>query len=74
VGQPFGDGLWVEGRTDFYADTGRYARIHADAVRLNELSEATIGCAFAVLTGLGIGFLEEVYDFLKATGRACARL
>ena len=29
---------------------------------LNELTEAIIGCAFAVGNGLGSGFLEKVYE------------
>ena len=41
------------------------------------LSEAVIGCMFRVANGLGVGFLEKVYEdaplaqrlnFLKATG------
>ncbi len=35
---------------------------HADRTRLNELSQAIIGCAFTVLNTLGAGFLEKVYE------------
>lgn len=34
----------------------------ADARRLNEISEAIIGCAFAVSNELGPGFLAKVYE------------
>ncbi|MGD0102752.1 MAG: GxxExxY protein [Rhodopila sp.] len=36
--------------------------MHADEIRLNELSGRVIGCAFAVLNTLGAGFLEKVYE------------
>jgi GxxExxY protein len=36
--------------------------MHADGVRLNELSGRVIGCAFTVLNTLGAGFLEKVYE------------
>jgi len=36
--------------------------MHADDVRLNDLSGAVIGCAFTVLNTLGAGFLEKVYE------------
>jgi GxxExxY protein len=35
---------------------------HADNDRLNDLSGRVIGCAFAVLNTLGVGFLEKVYE------------
>jgi len=35
---------------------------HADIARLNDLSGRVIGCAFTVLTMLGGGFLEKVYE------------
>jgi hypothetical protein len=36
--------------------------MHTDANRLNELSGAIIGCAFAVLNAPGAGFREKVYE------------
>ena len=36
--------------------------MHADDVRLNDLSGAVIGCAFTMLNTLGAGFLEKVYE------------
>ena len=36
--------------------------MNADAVRLNAISERIIGCAFAVGSALGHGFLEKVYE------------
>jgi len=36
--------------------------MHADEIRLNELSGRVIGCAFIVLNTLGAGFLEKVYE------------
>lgn len=34
----------------------------ADERRLNELSQAVIGCAFKVSNALGAGFVEKVYE------------
>ena len=34
----------------------------ADERRLNQLTEKIIGCAFNVANGLGVGFLEKVYE------------
>jgi len=34
----------------------------ADARRLNEITEAVIGCAYDVPNGMGCGFLEKVYE------------
>ena len=34
--------------------------MHADSVRLNDLSGRVIGCAFTVLNTLGAGFAEKV--------------
>ena len=34
----------------------------ADERRLNERTEKIIGCAFKVANGLGVGFLEKVYE------------
>ncbi len=34
----------------------------AEWVRLNQISERILGCAFAVSNGLGSGFLEKVYE------------
>ena len=44
--------------------TKRQPQIHTDAHSLsrNELTEAIIGCAYAVANTLGIGFLEKVYE------------
>ncbi len=39
---------------------------HADRARLNELSAAIIGCAFAVRNTLEAGFLEKVYENASA--------
>ena len=36
--------------------------MHADDMRLNELSRRVIGCAFTVLNTLGAGYLEKVYE------------
>jgi GxxExxY protein len=36
--------------------------MHADSVRLNDLSGRVIGCAFTVLNVLGAGFAERVYE------------
>jgi GxxExxY protein len=36
--------------------------MHTDEHRLNSITERVIGCAFAVLNGLGCGFLEKVYE------------
>ncbi len=36
--------------------------MHADTIRLNDLSGRVIGCAFSVLNTLGAGFLEKVYE------------
>ncbi len=36
--------------------------MHADVVRLNELSGRVIGCAFTVLNVLGPGSLDKVYE------------
>ena len=36
--------------------------MHADDMRLNELSGRVIGCAFTVLNTLGAGYLEKVYE------------
>ena len=36
--------------------------MHADEIRLNELSGRIIGCAFTVLNTLEAGFLEDVYE------------
>ena len=48
---------------------------HADSDRLNDLSGRVIGCAFTVLSTLGVGFLEKVYENalayeLRAAGSA----
>ena len=40
----------------------RCTRMHTDTNRLNQLSEAVLGCAFTVLNTLGAGFLEKVYE------------
>jgi GxxExxY protein len=37
-------------------------QMHADEIRLNELSGRIIGCAFTVLNTLEAGFLENVYE------------
>lgn len=34
----------------------------SDERKLNEISEAIIGCAYRVANGLGCGFLEKVYE------------
>ena len=34
----------------------------ADERRLNGMTETIIGCAFRVANGLGVGFLEKVYE------------
>jgi GxxExxY protein len=36
--------------------------MNADSSRLNEFTEAIIGCAFRVANTLGVGFLEKVYE------------
>ena len=36
--------------------------MHADEIRLNELSGLVIGRAFIVINALGAGFLERVYE------------
>ena len=36
--------------------------MHADSARLNEITETIIGCAYRVANGLGVGFLEKVYE------------
>jgi len=36
--------------------------ITADWVRINQISEKILGCAFSVSNGLGSGFLEKVYE------------
>jgi GxxExxY protein len=36
--------------------------MHADARRLDEITERVIGCAYAVANTLGSGFLEKVYE------------
>ena len=36
--------------------------MHADDMRLNELSGRVIDCAFTVLNTLGAGYLEKVYE------------
>ena len=36
--------------------------IHADARRLDEITERVIGCAYTVANTLGSGFLEKVYE------------
>jgi GxxExxY protein len=36
--------------------------MHADARRLDEITERVIGCAYAVANTLGPGFLEKVYE------------
>jgi GxxExxY protein len=36
--------------------------MNADELRLNELTEKIIGCAYDVANGLGAGFLEKVYE------------
>lgn len=36
--------------------------MHADARRLDEITERVIGCAYAVANALGSGFLEKVYE------------
>ena len=36
--------------------------MHADNVRLNDLSGRVIGCAFTVLNTLGAGFAEKVHE------------
>jgi GxxExxY protein len=33
-----------------------------DLEKLNEVTERIIGCAYAVSNGLGVGFLEKVYE------------
>jgi GxxExxY protein len=40
----------------------RFTQMDADACRLNELTEKIIGCEFRVGNGLGVGFLEKVYE------------
>jgi GxxExxY protein len=40
--------------------------MHADRNRLNELSGDVIGCAFAMLDTLGVGFLEQAYENVLA--------
>ena len=37
-------------------------RMHTDKTSLNDISERIIGGAFAVMNGLGSGFLEKVYE------------
>ena len=34
----------------------------AEQIRLNAISEKIIGCVFKVSSGLGVGFLEKVYQ------------
>src|SRR5437867_3275216 len=36
--------------------------MHADARRLDEITEKVIGCAYDVANVLGTGFLEKVYE------------
>ena len=36
--------------------------MHADARRLDEITERVIGCAYTVANTLGSGFLEKVYE------------
>jgi GxxExxY protein len=36
--------------------------MNTDDPSLNRLSERIIGCAYAVSNGLGVGFLEKVYE------------
>jgi GxxExxY protein len=60
VGQYFGNHLPPTSyKRRFNADEGG---MHADGMRLNELSGRVIGCAFTVLNTLGAGFLEKVYE------------
>jgi GxxExxY protein len=40
--------------------------IHADARRLDEITERVIGCAYTVANTLGPGFLEKVYENVLA--------
>ena len=52
--------------------------MHANAARLNDLSDRIIGCAFTVLNALGAGFPEKVHenapvDQLRKAGLATAR-
>jgi hypothetical protein len=35
--------------------------MHADGVRLNDLSRYMIGCVFTTLNTIGTGFLEKVH-------------
>ena len=46
--------------------SGRFTQMHADRNRLNELSGDVIGCAFAMLDTLGVGFLEQAYENVLA--------
>jgi GxxExxY protein len=40
----------------------RLTQMSADERRLNELSQAIIGCAYKVSNALGAGFVEKVYE------------
>ena len=47
-------------------------------MQINQISERIIGCAFAVSNGLGVGFLEKVYENalaheLRKTGLSVAQ-
>ena len=37
-------------------------KLTAEQIRLNAISEKIIGCVFKVSSGLGVGFLEKVYQ------------
>jgi GxxExxY protein len=44
------------------AHCGGEPQMDADERRLNGMTETIIGCAFRVANGLGVGFLEKVYE------------
>ena len=48
------------------ADARRFTQIHADGVRLNDLSGNVVGCAFTVLNTLRASFLGKVCESVVA--------
>jgi GxxExxY protein len=48
--------------------------MHTDKTKLNEITEAVIGCAFRVQNALGCGFLEKVYENAMAVALKMAGL
>jgi hypothetical protein len=56
------------------ADARRFTRIHADGIRLNDLSGYVIGCAFTVISMLGKSVFEKVYESVLAIEMRAAGL